>query len=102
MKFKKGNEILYGQDHKFFTGIPHNVEFEAIIDHNHMILTGPGFGEKGDYGSGAIYIQLPIGATLLRDVKENMGDIAFKAIWESVEKLFTKALSDGKRYWGMK
>ena len=56
MRFPKGNKILYGQDHAYWVGVPHDVEFEVIkVWENGMWLKGPGYGGE-PYGNGPILV----------------------------------------------
>ena len=61
LKFPKGNKISYGQDHGFWEGIPHNVEFviESLLsiddDGVKLALSAPGYGGK-PYGNGKIFV----------------------------------------------
>lgn len=59
MKFRRDNKIIYGQDHSFFRGIPHGVDFRVerfCKDRFKLIADGYGCLKRGDhYGNGAIY-----------------------------------------------
>ena len=50
------NEILYGQDMQFWTGIPTNIWFDIEDSGNHWILRADGYGNHGKYGNGAIHL----------------------------------------------
>ena len=59
MKFRKGNRYRYGQDFKYYKGIPHGIDFK-VENGNIIKLTAFGHGEPGDgYGNGPIYISDP-------------------------------------------
>lgn len=62
IRFPKGNRIPYGQDFSMKRGIPSDVEFTVVLileteDHRFQ-LRGPGYGEKDNYGNGAIYVSM--------------------------------------------
>ena len=58
MRFRPSNRIRYGQDFGQFSGIPSGVNFsvEEFCEPGMFILKGPGYGEPGNYGSGALYV----------------------------------------------
>lgn len=57
--FKKGNQILYGQDFQSHKGCPVGIKFNAkYINEKRIELTAPGFGLSKDYGKGAIYVSV--------------------------------------------
>lgn len=97
MKFKKNNKIMYGQDHHFFQGIPDGIEFEAVIIGSLIELTGDGFGLTGNYGNGSIYIHLPTSETLVRDVRDSLGEVAFQAIVDDVKTKILESIDEIKR-----
>jgi len=52
------NDIKYGQDMRFYKGIPQNVSFtveKSGIDYL-LKADGYGYGNRGNYGNGALYI----------------------------------------------
>jgi hypothetical protein len=58
MKFPPNNKIRYGQDFRFFMGVPSDVDFTVEFigkDKSLARLTAPGYGGK-PYGNGAIYL----------------------------------------------
>jgi len=55
MRFHKGNKIKYGQDFKYYVGIPHGIDFELHGNKEKFMLCAPGFGLHPDYGNGALY-----------------------------------------------
>ena len=64
-KLKKGDKvkivgvIRFGQDMNFWEGeFPDNMVFtvKQILDDNLHELTAPGYGEKDNYGNGAIFV----------------------------------------------
>lgn len=61
------NEILYGQDMQFWTGIPTDLWFDIEDSGNHWILRADGYGNKSTYGNGAIYLNKGV-----EDVKEKV------------------------------
>lgn len=60
MKFPKGNKIRFGQDMRQHSGIPSDVQWQVEVTGNLLKLTGPGYGTKNNYGSGSIYVALPV------------------------------------------
>lgn len=56
--FPEGNRIRYSQDFSIHTGIPEEVIFtiENCEIFGRYRLTAKGYGKKGDYGNGAIYV----------------------------------------------
>ena len=61
MKFRKGNRYRYGQDFRFFVGIPPDVDFR--VSHcpgtPSFTLVTPGYGclrKRGHYGNGALQV----------------------------------------------
>lgn len=56
LTFKKGNKVKYGQDFRFWKGIPGGIVFEVSGSMDHLVLTAPGYGEKGNYGNGALHV----------------------------------------------
>ena len=60
MKFRSNNRIRYGQDMRAYRGIPSKIEFhvERGVEGQTIqyILTSPGYGAKGNYGNGALYV----------------------------------------------
>lgn len=54
--FKK-NKILYGQDFRFFIGIPTDVVFEVSRIGSFYKLTSKGYGKKEDYGNGSLLVK---------------------------------------------
>lgn len=63
VQFKEGNTIRYGQDMRFFCGIPNDVKLypTEITLNGLIIMVGDGYGIRsehklpGRYGSGAIF-----------------------------------------------
>lgn len=59
IRFKGGNQIPYSQDFGFNKGCPHGIEFKAqYLNKKRIILTAPGYGSKGAYGNGCIYVSV--------------------------------------------
>jgi len=54
------NGIAYGQDHRFFIGIPRDINFETKVVNDTLIkLTAPEYGGK-PYGNGTIYVHMSL------------------------------------------
>ncbi|GEM_PF-3254689 len=67
MIFRKDNRILYGQDFRFFRGIPSGVDFAVEEERSGIfVLTAHGYGlrrksylQAGDaYGCGSLYVSV--------------------------------------------
>jgi hypothetical protein len=64
--FPEGNDLFYGQDHGFWRGVPSGRPFtvesvwgeEDLGLSNRCKLTAEGYGERGSYGNGAIYMDV--------------------------------------------
>jgi len=60
MRFRRDNKIKYGQDHRFFRGIPAGVEFRvARFLADKYCLVGCGYGcqdHANCYGSGSLIV----------------------------------------------
>jgi len=62
IRFPKGNKIPYGQDLSMKRGVPDDIEFTVVsileTEDHRLQLRGPGYGEKDNYGNGAIYVSM--------------------------------------------
>ena len=61
MRFYPDNKIKYGQDFRFFQGIPANVDFKVEKSGENYILTSYGYGQlkpwdKHSYGNGSLHV----------------------------------------------
>jgi len=61
MTFEPDNVLHCMQDFSCFTGVPAGIRFAVYAvpgceDRSRHKLIGPGYGEPGDYGNGAIYV----------------------------------------------
>lgn len=54
--FEPGNQIPYGQDFRFLRGIPDDIPFTVHEYANEYMLRGPGYGDPGNYGNGALFV----------------------------------------------
>ena len=88
IRFKAGNKIKYGQDFHYHTGIPSGVEFTTQREGDRILLVGPGYGERGNYGNGVLY---PYGSTL--DELMEQADVCLTGsdLMELVDKLKLEA-----------
>jgi len=59
MQFSKGNKICYGQDFRFFRGLPSGVDFtvESRDGGKWFELRAPGYGATGAYGCGSLFVR---------------------------------------------
>jgi hypothetical protein len=57
LEFQPGNDIPYGQDHRFLRGVPSGIKFRAekILWNGLVCLVAEGYGGK-HYGNGAVYV----------------------------------------------
>lgn len=63
IRFPDGNEIPYGQDFCIYHGIPSDRDFAVVqiwdgLDGG-VWFEAPGYGAKGDYGNGRIFVRWP-------------------------------------------
>lgn len=59
IKFPAGNKIIFGQDFGWYRGIPDGLEWEVEYATAHgLTLSAQGYGAKGNYGCGKIYVYL--------------------------------------------
>ncbi len=57
MKFRIDNQIRYGQDHAQYVGVPSGIDFYVQpFSESMYTLTAPGYGLRGDYGNGRLYV----------------------------------------------
>ncbi len=58
LRFPEGNNIGYFMDFAFWRGIPSDRDFYIVGDaaHDCLDLVAPGYGVKGDYGNGSIFV----------------------------------------------
>ena len=56
--FKPGNTVRYGQDFGFYRGVPPGVRFQVEVRGLGWRLTAPGYGQRGNYGNGALHVSL--------------------------------------------
>ena len=54
----KKNTILYGQDMTAHRGIPEGTYDVERLDKDKVKLTASGYGEKDNYGNGALYVSI--------------------------------------------
>jgi len=55
VRFKRDNSVRFGQDFRWFVGVPVGVWFDAHSQSGHWRLVAPGFGGV-PYGNGALYV----------------------------------------------
>lgn len=63
VRFKPNNNIVYMQDFCFLRNIPHGIVFDAEPIGKERLrwkLISPGYGKHGDYGNGAIFVNLNV------------------------------------------
>ena len=57
IRFPAGNKVGYFQDFTFWREMPSHMDFYIVkIKDDSMKLVAPGYGIKGDYGNGCIFI----------------------------------------------
>lgn len=54
--FEPGNAIAYGQDFRHTRGIPAGIPFTVQEHASGYMLRGPGYGDPGNYGDGALFV----------------------------------------------
>lgn len=65
IKFKPGNTVRWEQDFSSNEGMPADIWFTILDDSgerfshpNYIRLSAEGYGVRGDYGNGSIYIRI--------------------------------------------
>jgi hypothetical protein len=56
VKFKEDNNLQYSQDFRVWRGIPAGIDFKLVEQGSAIVLRGIGYGEKGFYGNGPIFL----------------------------------------------
>jgi hypothetical protein len=59
IRFPAGNKVGYFQDFTFSRAMPSHLDFYiANLKNGSLQLVAPGYGIKGDYGNGCIFINI--------------------------------------------
>jgi hypothetical protein len=94
MKFPKDNKIVFFQDMSWWQGVPSDVDFDAKIKKDGTVyLSGPGYGEHGNYGNGMLMLKFGKLDTLLKSLKVSLGDVAYTAIEADIKSKLLKAIN---------
>jgi hypothetical protein len=96
IKFPKDNEIVFFQDMSFWVGVPSDIEFDIEIEKGGTAwLTGPGYGDKDNYGNGRIAVRFGMMGGLLDSLKGKLGEVAYNNIKTDIKYKMIKAILKG-------
>jgi hypothetical protein len=56
--FEEENDIYFGRDFRYYTGIPNIPFLVSCTSGDHIELTAKGYGLREDYGSGSILVKI--------------------------------------------
>ena len=98
IRFPEDNKICFFQDMSFWQNVPSDIEFDMEIKKSGTAwLTGPGYGERGNYGNGSIAVRFGSVKGFLDEIKCNIGDLAYNSIQNHIKnELFNTIIKQNK------
>lgn len=93
MIFPEDNAIVFFQDMNWYEGVPSGIDFDVEIKKDGTVyLTASNYGKTGDYGNGILILKFGSFESLLRDIKKEIGDLAYDAIVADVKSKMLKVI----------